>query len=61
MAGELLVESVPMASLRSAAQSSNAKQHADVQITSYVNNLYPDHHTGLYRHLERLMAGAVSS
>ncbi|KAJ6013069.1 hypothetical protein N7522_003424 [Penicillium canescens] len=35
--------------------------NADVQITSYVNNLHPDHHTGLYGHLERLIAAAVPS
>ncbi|OGE54448.1 hypothetical protein PENARI_c006G09900 [Penicillium arizonense] len=35
--------------------------NTDVRITSYVNNLHPEHHKGLYRHLERLIAGAVSS
>ncbi|KAJ5657135.1 uncharacterized protein N7484_000784 [Penicillium longicatenatum] len=33
----------------------------DVQITSYVNNLHPDNHHGLYRHLERLIAASVPS
>jgi hypothetical protein len=34
---------------------------ADVQITSYVNNLHPDHHRELYKHLERLIADAIPS
>ncbi|RAK98179.1 DUF4246 domain-containing protein [Aspergillus ibericus CBS 121593] len=33
----------------------------DVQITSYVNNLHPDNHRGLYRHLERLISDSISS
>ncbi|PYI05144.1 hypothetical protein BO78DRAFT_470851 [Aspergillus sclerotiicarbonarius CBS 121057] len=33
----------------------------DVRITSYINNLHPENHSGLYRHLERLIADSVSS
>ncbi|KAL4961190.1 uncharacterized protein BDV14DRAFT_204038 [Aspergillus stella-maris] len=33
----------------------------DVRITSYVNNLHPDHNQTLYRQLESLMTSSVSS
>ncbi|OOF92543.1 hypothetical protein ASPCADRAFT_408581 [Aspergillus carbonarius ITEM 5010] len=32
-----------------------------VRISSYVNNLHPENHRGLYRHLEWLIANSVSS
>ncbi|KAJ6128013.1 hypothetical protein N7471_009230 [Penicillium samsonianum] len=45
----------------SPASSEMPNSTPDVRITSYVNNLHPDYNTELYRQLESLIAGSVSS
>ncbi|KAJ5372729.1 hypothetical protein N7517_004735 [Penicillium concentricum] len=45
----------------SSMSSQTPNDGPDVRITSYVNNLHPDHHTRLYKHLEHVIAASVPS